>query len=141
MTIAIILSSIVLLFVISVYFANSYNAQVTQELKDNPEGGRASQVMLISLPDGKSTPVNYLQEGDTVFAASDFNWWRKVEGDTELQLLIRGENLSGIANVSDDVDYTYEVFERLRPDAPTWASRLVGAKLVEIRLGNQQARL
>jgi hypothetical protein len=53
-------------------------------------------------------------------------------------MLIRGEELEGTATVSDDTAYTYQVFERLRPDAPVWASRLAGARLVAIRLNDVQ---
>jgi len=138
MTIYLILFLIVLLAAGGIYFSSTYNARVAKELKSSPEGERAAQVMLITFPDGHSTPVNYLREGNNVFAGSDFNWWKKVAGDgTSLKMLIKGEELEGIATVSDDMTYTYEVFKRLRPDAPKWASRLVGAKLVVIRLDDQ----
>jgi len=121
------------------YFSSVYNARIADELKNNPTGQRATLVMLITFPDGRSTPVNYLREGDTVFAGSDFNWWKRISSDgTRLKMSIKGEELEGIATVSDDMTYTYEVFERLRPDAPVWASRLMGAKLVVIRLDSEQ---
>ena len=130
-----ILFVIALLIAAILYFSTAYNTRVARELESNPQGERAAQVMMITFPDGRSTPVNYLREGDTVFAGSDFNWWKKIASDgTQLKLLIKGEELEGTATVSDDITYTYEVFERLRPDAPIWASRLVGAKLVVIQL-------
>ncbi|MCG8414916.1 MAG: hypothetical protein MI746_11920 [Pseudomonadales bacterium] len=133
-----LLITIALLIVISVaayFFANSYNAGVIEELRTQPEGNRAMRVMAITFPDGHTLPVNYLREGNIVFAGSDFNWWRSISPEgSRVNLLIKGEMLSGTATVAQDEDYTYEVFERLRPDAPTWASKLVGAKLVTIEL-------
>lgn len=121
------------------YFSSVYNARIADELKNNPTGQRATRAMLITFPDGRSTPVNYLREGDTVFAGSDFNWWKRISSDgTRLELLIKGEKLEGVATVSNDTNYTYEVFERLRPNAPVWASRLIGAKLVIIQLDSEQ---
>ncbi len=115
--------------------ASGYNKRVGEELNSAPNGEMAQKTMLITFPGGRHTPVNYLREGNTVFAGSDFNWWKSIAAEgTRLELLIRGEHLTGLAKVSQDLDYTYEVFERLRPDAPTWASRLVGAKLVVIEL-------
>ena len=138
MAIYLILFLLVLLAAGVIYFSSAYNTRVARELESNPEGERAAQVMLITFPDGHSTPVNYLREGNTVFAGSDFNWWKKIASDgTRLKLLIKGEELEGTATVSDDTGYTYEVFERLRPDAPTWASKLVGARLVVIELDDQ----
>lgn len=138
MTIYLILFLILLLAAGGIYFSSTYNARVAKELKSSPQGERAAQVMLITFPDGRSIPVNYLKEGNTVFAGSDFNWWKKIASDgTSLKILIKGEEFEGIATVSDDMAYTYEVFKRLRPNAPAWASRLVGAKLVIIRLVDQ----
>lgn len=131
----IILASIFLLIAIVIYLINSYNKRVVEELNSNPNGERAGKVMLITFPSGRSTPVNYLHEGNTIFAASDFNWWKSIEVEgTVLGLYIQGANLRGVARVSTDSEYTFEVFERLRPDAPQWASRMIGAKLVVIEL-------
>ncbi len=130
-----IIAVLTVLVVASYVFANSYNTRVIEELRTQPEGERAIRVMAITFPDGRMLPVNYLREGNTVFAASDFNWWKSISpGGSKVSLLIKGEDLSGTASVSQDEEYTYEVFERLRPDAPTWASKLVGAKLVIIEL-------
>ena len=135
----VILPVVVLLITAGVYFSTGYNARVVRELENNPTGERAAQVMLITFPDGRRTPVNYLREGDTVYAGSDFAWWKKIASDgSRLKLLIKGEEVHGLATVSDDMDYTYHVFKRLRPNAPTWASKLVGARLIVISLDNRQ---
>ena len=126
---------LVVLVIAGFYLGRSANTRVIQELRTEPQGTRADRVMAITFPDGRMVPVNYLREDNTVFAGSDFNWWKSISPEgTRVNVLIRGEDLSGIAKVSQDEEYTYEVFERLRPDAPTWASKLVGAKLVVIEL-------
>ena len=40
----------------------------------------ARKVMLITLPSGRTLPVNYLRDGDTVYAGADGRWWRDVFG-------------------------------------------------------------
>jgi hypothetical protein len=100
---------------------------VIRELREDPEGERAKKVMLLTLPSGKELPVNYLRDGDTVYAAADFPWWRELEdGGGRSSVLIRGETLSGNirAELEDDA-LRDSVFERLRPTAPRWAGTLI----------------
>ena len=44
------------------------NPRVARELREDPEGERAQKVMLLTLPSGRELPVNYLRDGDTVYA-------------------------------------------------------------------------
>ena len=126
---------LVLLFALGFYYIASYNSNTVKELQENPQGAQAQRVMLLTLPTGKTVPVNYLREGNLVFAASDFSWWKQIEKNGSfVQMLIRGDTLTGLAQISQDDDYTYDVFTRLRPDAPTWASRLMRTKLVVVTL-------
>ena len=68
------------------------NDDVIRELREEPDGDRAKKVMLLTLPSGKAIPVNYLRDGDTVFAAADFPWWRELEdGGGPGSVLIQGE--------------------------------------------------
>ena len=73
----------------------------------------------------------YLREGDTVYAAADFPWWRELRGDRGRgSVLIRGETLHGqIRAVEDDAELRKSVFGRLRPTAPLWAGTLVVIEL------------
>jgi hypothetical protein len=50
------------------------NARVAENLRSDPNGERAARVMLLRLPDGSELPVNYLREGDLVFAGADGRW-------------------------------------------------------------------
>ncbi len=112
------------------------NPRVMTEIRAEPDGERARRVMLIELPDGRTLPVNYLREDDMVYMGVDGLWWRQFrEGDTPVELLIRGEVLQGRARaVLDDPERTRSVFARLRPTAPDWLPGRMGGVLVEIRL-------
>jgi len=114
------------------YMARVLNPAVERELRERPDGERARRVMLIRLPSGRTIPVNYLREGDRVFAAADGRWWRELRGSgVAVELLIRGETLAGRARViDDDPARRAAVFDRLRPTAPK-----AFGPLVEIELG------
>ena len=112
------------------------NPKVIEALRTNPGGERAARAMLITLPDGRDLPVNYLREADTVYLGVDGLWWRLFrETPQPVTLLIRGETLSGQAvAILDDPEYTEAVFARLRPTAPTWLPGRLGGVLVEVTL-------
>ena len=59
------------------YYSLVVNDRVTKELTENPDGERANIVMLMTFPDGQRLPMNYLREGNQVFAGADGRWWRK----------------------------------------------------------------
>lgn len=107
------------------------NPRVVRELRENPDGERAQKVMLLTLPSGKAIPVNYLRDGDTVYAAADFPWWRELRDEGGRgSALIRGETLPGhVRAVEDDPVLRDAVFDRLRPSAPRWAGTLVVIEL------------
>ena len=112
------------------------NDRVAEELRANPDGERANIVMLLTLPSGQVLPVNYLREGNQVFAGADGRWWRAFRhGDVPVSVLIKGERLSGKARVVlDDPEYTRDVFSRLRPAAPKWLPDWLNANLIVIDL-------
>jgi len=107
------------------------NPRVIRELREDPQGERAREVMLLTLPSGKALPVNYLRDGDTVYAAADFPWWRELRGEGgRASVLIRGETLHGqIRAVENDPELRSSVFARLRPTAPSWLGTLVVIEL------------
>ncbi len=120
-----------------IYTVQVVNPRVAAELVEVPDGPRAARVMLLTMPDERVIPVNYLREGPLVFAGADGPWWRDfLVGDVPVQMLIRGETLYGVANVvEDDPAYKADVFTRLRPDVPDWLPDWANAKLVVITLG------
>ena len=130
-------AAVVLLFLgMRIYFALVTNPAVVEELKANPQGERASIVMLLTLPDGRTLPVNYRREGNQVFAGADGRWWRTLrDGDAPVTVWIRGETFQGRAHVAlDNPEYKREVFARLRPDVPKWLPEWLDAHLVVIDL-------
>ena len=118
------------------YYSLVVNDRVTKELTDHPNGERANIVMLMTLPDGRQIPMNYLREGNQVFAGADGRWWRALRaGDVPVTLLIKGEELKGKAKVIlDDPAYTSDVFTRLRPNVPKWLPDWLNANLIVIDL-------
>lgn len=111
----------------ALYMARIVNPAVARELREQPEGERARKVMLITLPSGRSLPVNYLRESDTVYAGADGRWWHELRGaGASVELLVRGETLTGHARaVEDDPEHRAAVFDRLRPSAPKIFGTLV----------------
>ena len=98
----------------AIYIALVANPSVERELREDPDSERARVVMLITLPSGRTLPVNYLREGDAVYAAADGRWWRQLRGPGALvELLVRGEKLVGRARaIEDDPDHRSAVFDR-----------------------------
>ena len=115
-----------------VYMARVANPGVERELREDPEGERATKGMLITLPSGRTLPVNYLREGDTIYAGADGRWWHELRGEgASVGLLVRGEALAGRARaIEDDPDHRSAVFDRLRPSAPKIFGTLVQIDLV-----------
>ncbi len=111
----------------AVYMNRVANPSVERQLREDPDGERAGKAMLITLPSGRTLPVNYLRDGDTVYAAADGRWWRELRGEgAPVELLVRGETLTGQGRtIEDDPDHRSAVFDRLRPSAPKLFGRLV----------------
>ena len=71
--------------------------------------------------------MNYLRDGNTVYAAADGFWWRELRGPgAEVELLLRGEALRGRGRaVEDQPEHRSAVFDRLRPTAPKFFGTLI----------------
>jgi hypothetical protein len=110
-----------------VYVVHVANPRVERELRDHPDGERARKVMLIKLPSGRTLPVNYIREGERVYAGADGRWWRELRGKgAPVELLVRGESLVGHARaIEDEPEHRSAVFDRLRPSAPKLFGTLV----------------
>ena len=126
------------LIVLRVFYGAVTNPRVLDEITADPDGERARIVMALTLPDGRTLPVNYLREGDRVYAGADGRWWRALrDGDAPVTVMIRGETLAGRAHVVfDDPAYKADVFSRLRPTVPKWLPSFLDAELVVVELGD-----
>ena len=124
------------LFILRTSFGLVTNPRVIEEITANPQGERAGIVMLLTLPNDRALPVNYLHEGDRVYAGADGAWWRSLrDGDAPVTVLIRGETFTGRAHVVfDDPGFKADVFSRLRPTVPSWLPAWLDAHLVVIDL-------
>jgi len=71
--------------------------------------------------------VNFLREGNVVYAGADGRWWHELRGaGGRVQLLVRGETLTGIGRaIEDQPAHRADVFGRLRPTAPKFTGTLV----------------
>ena len=120
----------------AVYQQKIVNPDVARELRTQPEGERARRVMLMTIDDRNTLPVNYLREGDVVYVGADGPWWRELRGaGLPVTLLIQGEAFAGHARaVVDRPDFTSEVFERLRPTVPAWLPDWLNGVLIVIDL-------
>jgi len=133
----IVLVTLTLLIVgYGVYVTSIGNSGVVAELKQNPMGERAERAMLLTFPDGKTIPVNYLREDNRVYAGADGAWWRAFDGEgAAVTLLIQGEALTGHATVElRDQEFIDDVFSRLRPTVPEWLPDWANGKLVIVDL-------
>ena len=131
----IVAALVVLVVAYGIYTSTVANPRVAAELKSNPQGERAKRAMLLTFPDGRVLPVNYLWEGRKVFAGADGRWWRAFQGDgAPVTVLIKGQSMTGHATLElDDQAYIDDVFSRLRP-AASWVPDALDAKLVVITL-------
>jgi len=124
-----------------VYQTKVHNPEVARELRSQPDGARAGRVMLMTIDDRKTIPVNYLREGNEVFIGADGPWWRDMRDNGQpVTLLIRGEKFAGRARaVSGQPGFTKDVFKRLRPDTPKWLPDWLNGVLVVIELADVEA--
>ncbi len=138
----IVVATLVLgLLALRVLYGLIANPRVIEEITANPNGERAGIVMALTLPDGRTLPVNYRREDNHVYAGADGRWWRTLrDGNASVTVLIRGETLTGQARVvSDDPEFKADVFSRLRPTVPSWLPAWLDAHLVVIELEAPEA--
>ena len=114
------------------------NQRVERELRADPDGSTARRVMMVSLPDGRSLPVNYLREDGLVFIGVDGFWWRQFTGEGQpVEMFIRGERVNGHAKtVLGRPDYVSDIFKRLRPKVPAWLPSWLNGKLIVIEVSD-----
>jgi deazaflavin-dependent oxidoreductase (nitroreductase family) len=82
------------------------NSFMTFMLRSPLHGMMSGSTMLITVTGRKSgksitTPVNYYQEGDTLWVISnrERTWWRNLKGGVPVKLHLRGREKSGFGEV------------------------------------------
>ena len=82
------------------------NSFMTFMLRSPLHGLMSGSTMLVTVTGRKSgrlitTPVNYYQEGDTLWVISnrERTWWRNLKGGASLKLRLRGQELNGFGEV------------------------------------------
>ena len=122
--VALLLVAMPLVFLVN---ARVSNPRVERELVEDPGGERARKVMLLTLPSGRTIPVNFLREDCRVYAGADGWWWKELrEGSRDVTIFVQGETLEGRARaVLDAPAYEKDVFSRLRPKAIPGTGTLV----------------
>lgn len=78
----------------------------------------SAKILLITFTGRKSgktytTPVSYLQEGNTVTMFTHSRWWKNLAGGAPVMMRIRGKTMNGTATaVPDDTDAIAAVLDR-----------------------------
>ena len=129
-----ILVLIFLYFYIATVFVG--NPRIIAELQSEPDGQLSDLVGILTLPDERKIPVNYLHRNKQVFLGADGPWWRDFRGDgAEVAMWIKGNEFRGIATVKLGESATKDrVFPIIRPRVPEWLPDFLNAKLVVIQL-------
>ncbi len=127
----VLVSGMVVLGAGALFYTAVMNPRVERELREEPNGERARKVMLITLPSGRTIPVNYLREGNRVYAGADGSWWKELRGEGGRgSVFVRGETLQGhMRAVEGDPEWRKDVFSRLRPSALPGSGTLVVVEL------------
>ena len=115
-----------------VYFTQVVNPRVMHELQAEPDGERAQRVLRLTLPNGKTLPINYLREGETVYLGADFGWWKAIDASgTPVELLLRGQVRRGMARVVLDDPQSYANGYLFKGEHPDWGEKVfVGSPIV-----------
>jgi deazaflavin-dependent oxidoreductase (nitroreductase family) len=98
------------------------NSLMTFMLRSPIHGVMSGSTMLITVTGrrtGKSitTPVNYYQEGDTLWVISnrERTWWRNLKGGAPLKLHLRGKDVNGTGEVLlDEAELAKQIGEYVR---------------------------
>ena len=82
------------------------NSFMTFMLRSPLHGIMSGSTMLVTVTGRKTgkpitTPVNYYQEGDTLWVISnrERTWWRNLKGGASLKLRLRGREVNGFGEV------------------------------------------
>ena len=136
--VTLVLLAILVLVFLYFYIATVFvgNPRVIAELQSEPDAKLSDLVGILTLPDERKIPVNYLHRNKQVFLGADGPWWRDFRGDgAEVVMWIKGDEFKGRARVMLGESETKDrVFPTIRPRVPEWLPDFLNAKLVVIQL-------
>ncbi|EFH80246.1 nitroreductase/quinone reductase family protein [Ktedonobacter racemifer] len=80
------------------------NALVTTLLHSRWHAMRSNHLLLLTFAGRKSgkaftTPMRYVQEGETLRMTVVYPWWKNLVGGATVQVLLRGQTRTGTAEV------------------------------------------
>lgn len=80
------------------------NALVTKLLRSRWHALRSDRLLLLTFTGRKTgkaftTPIRYVQEGETLQMMVVYPWWKNLVGGASVQVLLRGHQRTGIAEV------------------------------------------
>ena len=98
------------------------NSFMTFILRSPLHGVMSGSTMVITVTGRKSgrpitTPVNYYQEGDTLWVISnrERTWWRNLKGGAPVKLHLRGQDVNGTGEVLlDEAEVAPQIGEYVR---------------------------
>jgi deazaflavin-dependent oxidoreductase (nitroreductase family) len=119
------------------FFMNVGNHFMKAILRSPFHGLASRSTMLVTFKGRKSgrqftTPVNYVQEGQTLIVTSmkSRTWWKNLRGENELTILLRGKTVVAHGIVVEDEQGVEEGLNALLEKAPQY-STYFGVRLVE----------
>jgi deazaflavin-dependent oxidoreductase (nitroreductase family) len=79
-----------------------------------------------------TTPVNYYRDGDTLWVVTqrDRTWWRNLRGGAPVQLRLRGQAVSGMAEIVLDPEAVARQLGRYVQEIPM-SARALGIHVVD----------
>lgn len=85
-----------------------------------------------------TTPVQYAQQGDTllIITSAGYVWWRNLKGGADVRVRLRGQDITGRGDVSQDAQAISDAVAAIYPQlgADRRASFVPGKVLVRIQL-------
>ena len=80
------------------------NSAMTAVLRSRWHGIRSRRLLLITFTGRKSgkeftTPVRYVQEGETLRITVMYPWWKNLVGEATVRVLLRGQMRTGTTEV------------------------------------------
>ena len=80
------------------------NSLVTTILRSPRHGMRSQRLLLLTFIGRKSgkeftTPIRYVQDGETLQMTVMYPWWKNLQGQAPVRVLLRGKMRTGTAEV------------------------------------------